>query len=143
MDTVARQEVESVVYCPGRWLALSISTVFLLAGVIGFLTLGDVVAPKMPLWFAKPFTGVFATVGGMGTAVTLAKIIFPARVHHASPGVLPGVPKEPVICEGSVVSGRLTHELCERCARDGTFGQRNISGATTRGCCSGLASLSC
>jgi hypothetical protein len=113
VDSVICREVESVVYCPGRWLAFSIGTVFLLAGVTGFLTLGDVVAPNLPFWFAKPFTGAFALLGGTVTAVTLARIIFPARVLHASPGVLPRVSKEPVICEGSVVYGRLTHELCE------------------------------
>jgi hypothetical protein len=37
----------------------------------------------------------------------------PAHVRHAAPGVLPNVPQEPVVCEGSFVHGRLTHELWE------------------------------
>ena len=40
-------------------------------------------------------------------------ICLPSRVRHAAPDVFPNVPKEPVICEGSVVHGRLTHELRE------------------------------
>lgn len=39
--------------------------------------------------------------------------LFPVRIWHAAADVLPDVPSEPVIREGSVVHGRLTHELCE------------------------------
>jgi len=112
-DAVAWREVESEVYRPGRWLALSIGAVFLLAGIIGFVAIGDAVPPGLPYWLAKLGTGVFAFLGGTVAAVTIGSIIRPARVSHASLDVLPSVPKEPVICEGSVVYGRLTHELCE------------------------------
>ena len=40
-------------------------------------------------------------------------IVSRVRVRHAAPSVLPNAPREPVIREGSVVHGRLTHELIE------------------------------
>ena len=56
---------------------------------------------------------MFALLGGLVFAWAVGRIISPVHIRHAAPDVLPDVPKEPVICEGSVVHGRLTHELCE------------------------------
>jgi hypothetical protein len=106
-------QVESEVCRPGRWLALSIGSVFTLIGAIGFLTIGNAVPPGFPLWAAKLGTAVFASLGGLVVAWAVGGIILPIHVRHAAPDTLPNVPQEPVIREGSVVHGRLTHELCE------------------------------
>jgi hypothetical protein len=106
-------EVESEVHRPGCWLVLSVSTVFLLIGAIGFLTIGNAVPPGVPFWIAKLGTAAFALLGGALLACVSGGIISPARVRHAASDVLPKVPHEPVIREGSVVHGRLTHELWE------------------------------
>jgi len=110
-DIAAWHEVESEVYLPGRWLVLSVGTLFLLTGCIGFLTI--VVPPGVPFWITKLCCGAFIFLGGTVAAWAIRNIISPAHVRHASPDVLPNVPKEPVIREGSVLYGRLTHELCE------------------------------
>jgi hypothetical protein len=112
-DITAWHEVESEVYRPERWFVLSVGTLFLLAGAIAFLTIGGVGPPGLRFWVAMLFTGVFALMGGTLAASALGSFISPARVHHAALDVLPNVPKEPVLCEGSVVYGRLTHELSE------------------------------
>jgi hypothetical protein len=109
----ASKEVESTVYRPGRWLVFLVGTVFVLAGGLGFLTIGHSIPPGTELWVAKSLTGVFALLGGVVLAWAVGSICSPIRIHHAAPDVLPDVPKEPVVCEGSVVHGRLTHELCE------------------------------
>jgi len=106
-------QVESEVHRPGRWLALSVGTLFLLIGGVGISTIGNLVPPGVPLWIAKLGTVVFALLGGVVLAWAVGSIILPARVYHAAADVLPNVPKAPVIREGSVVHGRLTHELWE------------------------------
>ena len=113
-DSVPRQEAESEVYCPGRWLGLTVGTVFLLAGAIGLLSIGDAVPPGLPFWTSTLFAGVFALLGGTVTALTLGRIMFPALVRHASPkSLLPNVPQYPIIYEGSWVYARLTNDVSE------------------------------
>ncbi len=112
-DVSAWHEEESEVYRPGRWLVLSVGAFFLLAGGIGFLTIGAAVPPGPPFWVAKLCTGAFALLGGTVAASAMGSIISPARIHHASIDLLPSLPREPVLQEGSVVHARLTHELCE------------------------------
>ena len=111
--SVIWQEVESEVYRPGLRLGGSVATVFLLAGAIGFLTLGGIVPPGTRYWVVMIGAAALALLGvAMGVA-TLCVIIWPARVYHTSLDVLPDVPREPLICEGWIVHGRVTHELCE------------------------------
>jgi hypothetical protein len=102
--------VESEVYLPGRWLGLSVGTLFLPIGVIWFLNIGGV---GIAFWILKACGALFALAGGAVLVWAVGSIISPAHVRHASPDVLPNVPKEPVIREGSILYGRLTHELCE------------------------------
>ncbi|MDR3637625.1 MAG: hypothetical protein P4L84_27715 [Isosphaeraceae bacterium] len=106
-------EVESEVYCPGSWLLLTVGTFFLLAGTIGFLTVGGIVPPGIPFWIARGGAGVLASLGAVVLAWTIRRNTWPARVRHAASDALPNVPQEPLIREGSVVHGRLTHELEE------------------------------
>lgn len=42
----------------------------------------------------------------------LVKGILSVRIRHAESGVFPDVPSTPLVVEGSIVHGRLTHELC-------------------------------
>jgi hypothetical protein len=107
------QDAESEVYLPGRWLGCRVGIYFLLAGAIAFVCIGGGVPPGIPLWIAKFATAVFALLGGAVAARCIADMISPVWVRHAAPAVLPDVPTEPVILEGSVVHGRLTHELVE------------------------------
>ena len=121
----------------GRWLALSVGTLFLLIGVFGFLTIGGVVPAGIPFWIVKLSTALFALFGGVILAWAIGSIISPAHVRHAAPDVLPNVPKEPVIREGSVVHGRLTHELWED-VHGWQFRPAEHLGETTRGFCLAL-----
>ncbi len=106
-------EVESEVYRPGRWLGLFAGTVFLLAGAIWHLAIGNVAPPNAPSWILESGAAVF-TVFGTAVLVSATRgIVSPARVRHAAPSVLANVTREPVIRRGSVVHGRLTHELIE------------------------------
>jgi hypothetical protein len=57
--------------------------------------------------------GTFFVGGGAVLASAICGITWPRCVLHAAPDVLPEVPAEPVISEGSFVHGRLTHELRE------------------------------
>ncbi len=107
------KEVESEVWRPGRWPALAVGAVFFVAGAIGVSTIGTVVPPGIPFWIGELGAAVFALLGGIVLAWAVGSIISPARVCHAAPDVLPNVPKEPVVREGLVVHGRLTHELYE------------------------------
>ena len=109
----AWQEAESKVYRPGIWLVCLVGTVFALAGGVGFLTFAGALPPGMPTWVAKSLSGVFALLGGFVLAWAIGSVCLPRHVRHAAPDVLPDVPNAPVVCEGSVVHGRLTHELCE------------------------------
>lgn len=104
------QEVESRVYRPGRWLAFSLGFVFFLAGVIGFLAIGEKALPNMPLWIPKLGAALFALLGAAVLASAVGSFV-PVYVRHAAPNVLCDVPAEPVIHEAAVVHHRLKHEL--------------------------------
>ena len=107
------RELESKVCRPGSWLALLVGTVFALSGAVGFLTVDGSIPHGSKLWVAKAAMGVFALIGCPIMAWAIRSICLPIHVRHAASDVLPNVPNEPVICEGSVVHGRLTHELRE------------------------------
>jgi hypothetical protein len=103
------QEVKSKVYRPGLWLAFLVGAFFASAGCVGFFTVKLPAAP----WVSKSFAGIFILLGGVVLAWAIRGIIFPVSIRHAGSDSLPNIPREPVITEGSVVYGRLTHELCE------------------------------
>ncbi len=118
------REVESKVHSPGLWVLFLVGTVFLFVGVAGLLAIGFVgvagvlkIGDALPLgiqrWLGFSFMGIFASIGGVLLAVAIKKIVLPTCVRHAAADVLPNVPREPVIQEGLIVHGRLTHELCE------------------------------
>jgi hypothetical protein len=105
--------VESEVYCPRRWAVLAVGAIFLLAGGVGFWAISGDKLPVVGFWIAKVITAVVALSGGTVVAWAVGSIIWPASVCHAAPDMLADVPREPVICEGLIAHGRLTHELCE------------------------------
>jgi len=106
-------EVESVVYCPGKWIALTLGTFFTLVGVIGFFTIGDAVPPGLPVWIGKLCTIPFALLGGIVLVWALWRIFLPVSIRHAVLTEWPDVPMEPVAREGSVLHARVTHELAQ------------------------------
>lgn len=103
-------EVESPVYRPARWLPFVLGSFFLLAGIVGYLMIGGAVPPGVQQSIGRSMMAAFALVGALALAAAFANFL-PVRVRHAAPDVLRDVPREPVICEGSLVRGRLTHEL--------------------------------
>ena len=113
LETQAWQDVDSEVCRPGLWLVLAVGAFFLLMGAIAFFTVIHLVPPGFPVWIARLCTIVFASLGGVCFAWAVGGIISPAHIRHAAASVLPSVPQEPVTREGSVVHGRLTHELTE------------------------------
>ena len=98
---------------PGSWLLAFFGGLFLLAGMAGFFTLGANLPPGLRLWGLRAATAIFALLGGVALAAGVARLVRTVRVRHAADGVLADVPREPVLWEGSVVHGRLTHELAE------------------------------
>lgn len=109
----AWQEVDSRVYHPGRWLPFLGGALLLLIGCVGFWKIGDIVPPGLLFGIAKLGAATLASLGGAILASVVGGMISPGHVRHAAPDVLPDVPQEPVIREGAVVHGRLTHELRE------------------------------
>jgi hypothetical protein len=107
------REVESEVYSPLRWVGLIALSAFFLIGVIGFVTIGQTAPAGRERWIARVVMGGFALLGGMALPSAVRRVFWPARVRHAAPDVLPDVPPEPVLFEGAVVRGRLTHEIVE------------------------------
>jgi hypothetical protein len=113
LETPAWREVESEVDRPLLWVGLAVVAGFLLIGVIGFFTIGQTAPAGPQRWVARAVFGGFALVGSAACLSMLPRLISPVRVRHAASDVLPDVPREPVVVEGAVVHGRLTHELIE------------------------------
>ncbi|HVX59699.1 MAG TPA: hypothetical protein VHC19_03830 [Pirellulales bacterium] len=105
--------MESEVYQPARRLALVVGGCFLLLGVIGLASAGGMAPPGAPLWPLRFGAGAFALFGALPVLWSIRNLVAPIRVSHAPLDSLPGIPAEPVVQEGWVVHGRVTHELVE------------------------------
>ena len=105
------QEVESQVHWPGRWLILAVGLPFLLFGATGFVLIPPAQPPGLPAWIARLGTAVFGLMGAVGCVAALRSKIWPTHIRHAAAECLPNVPNDPVVRDGLVVHGRLTHEL--------------------------------
>jgi hypothetical protein len=106
-------EVESQVYCAGNWIVWALSMALLMMGGIGLWVTWNGDLRGMSVWIATAITAFLALIGGLLLIKSLGAILGRRRVRHAAPDVLRDVPNEPATLEGSVVSGRLTHELIE------------------------------
>ena len=107
------QEVESEVYHPKMWLALAVGAFFFLIGILPCFGVRFLVLTGIEFWIALSISAGFALIGGTVCLGVLRTIFSQARVLHAGPDVLPTVPKEPVLLEGFLLDGRLSHELVE------------------------------
>ncbi len=107
------RKVESKVHQEGIWLIFVVGAVLFSMGSAGYLAFADAVQPGMDTWIVRAFLGIFILIGGFLLASALKSLCFPHRVRHAADDVLPDVPQEPLIFDGAIVRGRLTHELCE------------------------------
>jgi hypothetical protein len=84
---------------------------FLLAGVFGSLFADQIARRGDSVWVVRGFFGVFGLLGALALIAPIRSLLRPVVVRHAAADVLAGVPREPVLLEGSTVYGRLTHEL--------------------------------
>jgi hypothetical protein len=103
--------VESEIHRPASWFAAAIGLLFLSIGIIGIFAAGSLPAADVPAWLLRSGAALFAILGAVPLITVIKEKTSPARVIHAAPEALPDVPTEPLILEGSVVYGRMTHEL--------------------------------
>lgn len=107
-NTARFSEIESVVCRPGSWLTAGVGLVFVCSGALIYGTAGKAFPPPWPIAI---FAACFAGLGAIAMLAGLNASLIPRRIKHAPQSILPGVPTEPVIRQGMVVHGRLTHEL--------------------------------
>ena len=108
-----RQEVESEVYqpaqaaCAGRGRLLSVPR----NRWAGECRRDG--AAGAPLWTLKFGAGAFALLGAVPVLWSIGSLVAPVRIRHAPLDSLPGIPAGPVVLQGWVVHGRVTHELVQ------------------------------
>lgn len=107
------REVESEVHVPGRALAFFVGTIFVVIGIGLFAGLLFRRPANIPFWAGWLFAGTFLSFGLIPLGWSINARLRPPRVRHAAADVLPNVPTEPIPREGSVMHGRLTHELID------------------------------
>ena len=108
----AWQEIESKVHHPEIGFVSLTGGVFLLIGGFALLTFDGAASPIL-LLLTRLGLGLFLFFGASLVAWAIHLIVWPKHVRHATPDVLPGVPREPVMEEGSTVRGHLDYELTE------------------------------
>lgn len=107
LGTHSWNEVESEVHQPARRFGFWFGGFFLAMAVL------LLVIPSHPPLFGAIAAGVIGLIGGASVGWSIVQPMFAASVRHAAPDVLPNVPNEPILREGTFVHGRLTHELVE------------------------------
>jgi hypothetical protein len=113
IGSVELPEKESQIHLPGRWILIGIGATFLLFGAMGFFV-KVAVDPKVgPIWILYVISGGFCFLGAIAVVVASSQLLFPSRIKHFESDQFANVPHEPVLLEGSMVHGRLTHELVE------------------------------
>lgn len=70
-------------------------------------------ARGVPNWIVALGAGIFAAFGAIILAIGIRNVTDPVCVRHATLDTFPDVSSEPLLREGSVVHGRLTHELTQ------------------------------
>ncbi|MBL8888874.1 MAG: hypothetical protein JNL67_02775 [Planctomycetaceae bacterium] len=61
------------------------------------------------LWWVFPV--LFAPLGAGVACHNALRMLVPCRIRHASPEILPDVPRESVIYEGAMTDGRLMQRV--------------------------------
>lgn len=107
------REVESRVYYPASWLALSVGGLFTAIGLLGCVMAPSIQPPGAGVWLLRTGALVFALLGGTVLALAIDRCLRPRYIRHAAADVLPRVPSAPVLQEGSVVHLRQPYELTE------------------------------
>jgi hypothetical protein len=104
--------VESEIYRPWRWVLPFLALAFCTASGIGMAVLALQPPPNLPtaVW---PIVILVATLSVGLLAWSLWDALTPASIQHSDLGCLPDISDEPVLREGSMVHGTLTHELVE------------------------------
>lgn len=110
---VTWQETESAVHHPGLWVMFTVGAAFVLAAGLCLVAIGHAELAGPALWGARAFLSLFALSGLAALAWAAKRACFSPTVRHAASDVLPSVPAEPVVIEGSTVHGGLTHQLSE------------------------------
>lgn len=107
------REVESEMHVPARAVAFFAGAIFVVIGIGLFAGLLFRPPANIPFWAGALFAGTFLSFGLIPLGWSINAWLRPPRVRHAAADVLPNVPSEPVPREGSVMHGRLTHELID------------------------------
>lgn len=109
------QEIDSRVHRSGVWPGFLLGMAFLVFGMAVFAEPAEVAPLGMPLWIIKAIAAYAATLGAVALVSLTVVCLVPVNVRHAAADVLPDVPSEPVIQEGTRVQRALKYEL----TRDG------------------------
>jgi len=106
--------IQSKIHVPGRWVLLTVGTIFLLAGLAGFTAPSIQVPPALLAWFPKLFFALLGTLGGLTLLLDILKHVPSRTIQHALPEMYPGLYPEPVLRPGAIVYGHMTHELSDQ-----------------------------
>ena len=104
-------DVESEIHRPTRWLGFAAGAFVLVITL--FVAWAPGPSHAIPVWVAWTCIVFGVLFGGALMGQAIVGMLRPDRLRHAAPHILPSVPSEPVIWQGSVVHGRVTHELME------------------------------
>lgn len=111
-ESLGWREVESNTYPAGWPLLLLVGGCFLVLG-LGFAAVEAAQWRGPRSWLVVAFLMLFAGVGAALLTIMLIRLVAPARIRHAADDVLADVPREPLLVEGAIAHGRLTHELVQ------------------------------
>jgi hypothetical protein len=111
-NLISWPETESEIYQPGTWVLYVFAGGLAAIGVV-FLVFGGPPLPERWVWVARVISGSFLVVGCSAIAYGICQNRWPKVTRHAERNLLPGLPNEPVLEEGTMVHRRLKHELIE------------------------------
>lgn len=103
----------SAVYLPGRSLIIAGGSVCLLFGLLGLFIDANAPEVKGPAWVLPLICTLVAIVGTCCFFYALLRSYVHVHMCHAESDLLPELPAEPLVHEGAIVYGSLTHELVE------------------------------
>jgi hypothetical protein len=107
------EETDSQIWQAGSWLLVLRGGIFALTGSAGLIAVSFSNLVGWQLLGGLGFMGCFAVMGWAQLAHVLWSRLWPKTVRHAVATTLPDVVNELLVQEGSIVHGRLKHELVE------------------------------